>query len=83
MFQLAKYCDLLLKKSSKVVSESELDDRLARCITVFKYLDDKDVFQRVGVSYIDIRTVCVRVCVCSDRFSGYVLNLCESFDHKT
>ena len=48
LFQLAKYCDLLLKKSSKVVSESELDDRLARCITVFKYLDDKDVFQRVG-----------------------------------
>lgn len=37
-----------MKKSSKVVSESELDDRLARCITVFKYLDDKDVFQRVG-----------------------------------
>ncbi|KAK7110117.1 cullin-2-like [Littorina saxatilis] len=43
---LARYCDLLLKKSSKVVSESELDDRLARCITVFKYLDDKDIFQR-------------------------------------
>lgn len=43
---LAKYCDNLLKKSSKGSSETELDDKLASCITVFKYLDDKDVYQR-------------------------------------
>ncbi|PVD30741.1 hypothetical protein C0Q70_10016 [Pomacea canaliculata] len=43
---LARYCDCLLKKSSKGISESEMDDKLASCITVFKYLDDKDVFQR-------------------------------------
>lgn len=43
---LAKYCDNLLKKSSKGSSETELDDKLSSCITVFKYLDDKDVFQR-------------------------------------
>lgn len=43
---LSKYCDNLLKKSSKGVSESEMDDKLTNCITVFKYLDDKDVFQR-------------------------------------
>ncbi|XP_052251215.1 cullin-2-like isoform X2 [Dreissena polymorpha] len=43
---LAKYCDNLLKKSSKGTSESELDEKLASCITVFKYLDDKDVYQR-------------------------------------
>lgn len=43
---LAKYCDTLLKKTSKVVSDIELDERLQQCITVFKYLDDKDVFQR-------------------------------------
>ncbi|XP_067649383.1 cullin-2-like [Haliotis asinina] len=43
---LARYCDGLLKKSSKGISETELDDKLANCITVFKYLDDKDVFQR-------------------------------------
>ena len=47
-FQLAKYCDNLLKKSSKGSSETELDDKLASCITVFKYLDDKDVYQRVS-----------------------------------
>lgn len=52
LLQLSKYCDNLLKKSSKGVSESEMDDKLTNCITVFKYLDDKDVFQRVGNSLI-------------------------------
>ena len=45
--KVAKYCDSLLKKSTKGISESEIDDKLSRSITVFKYLDDKDVFQRV------------------------------------
>lgn len=44
--QLAKYCDMLLKKSSKGMSENEIDDKLAQSITVFKYIDDKDVFQK-------------------------------------
>lgn len=43
---LAKYCDFLLKKSAKGMSEAEIDDRLAQSITVFKYIDDKDVFQK-------------------------------------
>jgi len=43
---LARYCDSLLKKSSKGVSETEIDDRLGASITIFKYLDDKDVFQK-------------------------------------
>jgi len=43
---LAKYCDSLLKKSSKGISENEIDDRLAQSITIFKYIDDKDVFQK-------------------------------------
>jgi cullin 2 len=43
---LARYCDSLLKKSSKGISESEIDDKLAASITIFKYLDDKDVFQK-------------------------------------
>ena len=46
LFQLAKYCDTLLKKSQKGMSESEIDDKLNSSITVFKYLDDKDVFQK-------------------------------------
>ncbi|XP_038044511.1 cullin-2-like [Patiria miniata] len=43
---LAKYCDTLLKKSAKGVSESEIDDKLQQSILVFRYIDDKDVFQR-------------------------------------
>uniref|UniRef100_A0A1B6LDY5 Cullin-2 n=1 Tax=Graphocephala atropunctata TaxID=36148 RepID=A0A1B6LDY5_9HEMI len=43
---LAKYCDMLLKKSSKGMSENEIDERLAQSITIFKYIDDKDVFQK-------------------------------------
>lgn len=43
---LAKYCDALLKKSAKGISESEVEDKLTHSITVFKYIDDKDVFQK-------------------------------------
>lgn len=43
---LAKYCDTLLKKSSKGVSEIEVEEKLAQSITIFKYIDDKDVFQK-------------------------------------
>lgn len=43
---LAKYCDTLLKKSAKGMSESEIEDKLANSVIVFKYIDDKDVFQK-------------------------------------
>lgn len=43
---LAKYCDSLLKKSAKGISETEIEEKLAKSITVFKYVDDKDVFQK-------------------------------------
>lgn len=45
-FQLAKYCDTLLKKSSKGLSDTEIDDKLTKSITIFKYIDDKDVYQK-------------------------------------
>jgi len=43
---LAKYCDALLKKSSKNPEDAELEDTLNQIMTVFKYIDDKDVFQK-------------------------------------
>lgn len=43
---LAKYCDLLLKKSSKNPEEAELEDTLNEVMVVFKYIEDKDVFQK-------------------------------------
>merc|ERR1712012_1484717 len=43
---LAKYCDILLQKSSKNPEEAELEDTLNQCMIVFKYIEDKDVFQK-------------------------------------
>jgi len=43
---LAKYCDILLKKSSKNPEEAELEDTLNQVMVVFKYIEDKDVFQK-------------------------------------
>ncbi|XP_054709882.1 cullin-2-like [Uloborus diversus] len=43
---LAKYCDSLLKKNAKTCTENEVEDKLSQSITIFKYIDDKDVFQK-------------------------------------
>lgn len=43
---LAKYCDILLKKSSKNPEENELEETLNQIMVMFKYLEDKDVFQK-------------------------------------
>ncbi|KAF9952455.1 hypothetical protein BGZ70_000594 [Mortierella alpina] len=44
--QLARYCDSLLRKSSKNPEENDLEDILNSIMTVFKYVEDKDVFQK-------------------------------------
>lgn len=44
--QLARYCDSLLRKSAKNPEESDLEDILNSIMTVFKYVEDKDVFQK-------------------------------------
>lgn len=43
-FKVAKYCDSLLKKSK--TAESEIDAKLTNSITIFKYIEDKDVYQK-------------------------------------
>lgn len=43
---LARFCDNLLKKSAKNPEEGELEETLKSVMTVFKYVEDKDVFQR-------------------------------------
>jgi len=42
---LARYTDLLLKKSAKNPEEQEMESLLTDVMVVFKYLEDKDVFQ--------------------------------------
>ena len=43
---LAKYTDQLLKKSGKSAEEADLEKSLIQIMTVFKYIEDKDVFQK-------------------------------------
>ncbi|KAJ2904380.1 Cullin-domain-containing protein [Zalerion maritima] len=43
---LAKYTDVLLRKSGTSVEEAELEATLTQIMTVFKYIEDKDVFQK-------------------------------------
>lgn len=43
---LAKYADVLLRKSGTGVEEAQLEETLSQIMTVFKYIEDKDVFQK-------------------------------------
>ena len=43
---LAKYTDNLLKKSAKSAEEADLEASLIQVMTIFKYIEDKDVFQK-------------------------------------
>uniref|UniRef100_A0A914XRU0 Cullin family profile domain-containing protein n=1 Tax=Plectus sambesii TaxID=2011161 RepID=A0A914XRU0_9BILA len=43
---LARYCDWLLKKGVKNSNEAELKDFLTEVMIVFKYIDDKDIFEK-------------------------------------
>lgn len=41
---VAKYLDSLLKKSKS--TENEIEGKLTKSITIFKYIEDKDVYQK-------------------------------------
>ncbi|KAF4587246.1 putative SCF complex member Cullin 1 [Ophiocordyceps camponoti-floridani] len=43
---LAKYTDVLLRKSTTSIEEADLDRILSQIMIVFRYIEDKDVFQR-------------------------------------
>ena len=43
---LAKYSDNLLKKGAKNIEETDLENMLTQLMTVFKFIEDKDVFQK-------------------------------------
>lgn len=54
---LARYTDTLLKKSAKSVEEAELEASLTQIMTVFKYIEDKDVFQTFYSKWLAKRLV--------------------------
>lgn len=43
---LAKYADAVLRKGTNGAEESDLENTLNQIMTVFKYIEDKDVFQK-------------------------------------
>ncbi|CAD5118655.1 DgyrCDS7343 [Dimorphilus gyrociliatus] len=57
---LAKYCDVLLKKStSKKMSlnENEIEEKLMDTIILFRHIDDKDIFQRIYAKMLSCRLI--------------------------
>ncbi|KAL0562395.1 ubiquitin ligase (cullin) of SCF, partial [Marasmius crinis-equi] len=42
---IAKHTDLLLRKNNKMAEEEDLEGALNKVMILFKYLEDKDVFQ--------------------------------------
>ncbi|CAO4367557.1 unnamed protein product [Caenorhabditis nigoni] len=48
---IARYCDLLMKKNSKMPDEMEMDVLQKNVITIFKYLEDKDVFMNFYIKH--------------------------------
>lgn len=54
---LSKYCDKLLKKSYKGLSETEIEHKLLQSITIFKYINDKDIFQNIFQAHLAKRLI--------------------------
>lgn len=54
---LARYCDVLLRKNAKNPEEEELEALLTDIMTVFKYVEDKDVFQTFYSKFLAKRLV--------------------------
>ncbi|TIB37625.1 hypothetical protein E3P86_02110 [Wallemia ichthyophaga] len=54
---IAKHSDSLLKKGNKQTEEAELEDALNQVMTLFKYIEDKDVFQKFYTKMLAKRLV--------------------------
>ncbi|KAK2465214.1 hypothetical protein APHAL10511_002568 [Amanita phalloides] len=54
---IAKYADLLLRKNSKVAEASEIENELNRVMTLFKYIEDKDIFQTFYTTKLSKRLI--------------------------
>ncbi|CAB3401704.1 unnamed protein product [Caenorhabditis bovis] len=44
--RLARYTDGLLRKTGKGVSDVDIEEKLSNAIVIFRYIEDKDVFQK-------------------------------------
>jgi hypothetical protein len=56
-----RFCDSLLRKSSKPLSTLDLDAQLEGTMIVFDFLEDKDVFQKFYANKLAKRLVTARM----------------------
>lgn len=54
---IARYCDSLLRKSSKNVDDSELKAKFSQVMSILKYVREKDVFQTFCAKMLSKRLV--------------------------
>ncbi|KAJ7645450.1 Cullin [Mycena polygramma] len=54
---LAKHADLLLRKNNKMAEEEDLEAALNRVMVLFKYIEDKDVFQQFYTTKLSKRLI--------------------------
>ncbi|KAH9482249.1 Cullin-1 [Psilocybe cubensis] len=54
---IAKHADLLLRKNNKMAEENDLESALNRVMILFKYLEDKDVFQTFYTTKLSKRLI--------------------------
>ncbi|KAJ3890752.1 Cullin [Lentinula edodes] len=54
---LAKHADLLLRKNNKLAEEGDLEGALNRVMILFKYIEDKDVFQTFYTTKLSKRLI--------------------------
>ncbi|KAI0317673.1 Cullin-domain-containing protein [Amylostereum chailletii] len=54
---LAKHTDALLRKNNKMAEEGDLEGALNRVMVLFKYLEDKDVFQQYYTTKLSKRLI--------------------------
>ncbi|KIO06053.1 hypothetical protein M404DRAFT_139457 [Pisolithus tinctorius Marx 270] len=54
---LAKHADMLLRKNNKMAEEEDLEGALNRVMILFKYIEDKDVFQTFYTTKLSKRLI--------------------------
>ncbi|KAF7299052.1 CULLIN-2 domain-containing protein [Mycena indigotica] len=54
---IAKHADLLLRKNNKMAEEDDLEAALNRVMILFKYIEDKDVFQQFYTTKLSKRLI--------------------------
>lgn len=55
---LANYCHMVLRKSKKNLEESELEQALEQMMFVFRYMANKDLFEKYYTVRLSERLVC-------------------------